>query len=136
MSTTLPMVVHVPEFQGYISPEVEDAIKNDFGGDCILDFLKNKFLMIKAKTNGKVIYLSHSYQTIMDAIERGAFVVANFGYEWYMLNCVEYGVIYFQTIRFGSLTSEKNLEARIALIDSNNRIQFFAVDLGEAIEEE
>lgn len=133
MSSAPSIVVHAPEFQGYISPEVEDAIKNDFGGDYILDFLKNKFLMITAEADKNAIYLSHSYQTIMEAIERGAFVVGRFKGEWMTLNGVYDGAIYFQGIRLGSSTSPNNAEATIAIIDSNSFVSVGGVDLGDVI---
>lgn len=128
-------VSNVPEFQGYISPTVEDAIKNDIGGDYILDFLKNRFLLVYVYTYEGTNYLSHSYDTIMKAIDRGAFVVANIYGQWMTLTGFEDSNICFQTIRTSSLPKAPNMEARIACLTISNNIFFYTVDLGVATRE-
>lgn len=66
-------------FQGYISPEVEDAIKNDHGGKYVLDFLRNKLMIIDVvlpSTWSREPFPSPvSYARVKEAMLNGAVVV-------------------------------------------------------------
>ena len=69
-------------FQGYISPEVEDAIKNDHGGKYVLDFLRNKLMIIDVVVPStkavSTIASPVSFERVKEAMQNGAFVMAVF----------------------------------------------------------